>query len=87
MHALVECGITQDFHCDIYNELFSVDKVFTVEGENCGESIFELQCEATDAMKEDASIGSQFCQVQGVRGAGEWDLGGGWHMATKLMGY
>lgn len=53
---------------------------------NCGESIFELQCEATDAMKEDASIGSQFCQVQGVRGAGEWDLGWGWHMATKLMG-
>lgn len=37
-------------------------------------------------MKEDASIGSQFCQVQGVRGAGEWDLGWGWHMATKLMG-
>ena len=23
MHALVECGITQDFHGDIYNELFS----------------------------------------------------------------
>ena len=25
MHALVECGITQDFHGDIYNELFSPD--------------------------------------------------------------
>ena len=59
--------------------------VFTVEGENCGESIFELQCEATDAMKEDGSIGSQFCQVQGVRGAGQWDLGWGWHMATEYM--
>ena len=70
----------------IYNLNTPVDKVFTVEGENCGESIFELQCEATDAMKEDASIGSQFCQVQGVRGAGDWDLGWGWHMATKLMG-
>ncbi|MCG4740134.1 RagB/SusD family nutrient uptake outer membrane protein, partial [Bacteroides intestinalis] len=59
----------------IYNLNTPVDKVFTVEGENCGESIFELQCEATDAMKEDGSIGSQFCQVQGVRGAGNWDLG------------
>ena len=70
----------------IYNLNTPVDKVFTVEGENCGESIFELQCEATDAMKEDGSIGSQFCQVQGVRGAGNWDLGWGWHMATTLMG-
>ena len=33
----------------IYNLNTPVDKVFTVEGENCGESIFELQCEATDA--------------------------------------
>ena len=31
-------------------------------------------------------IRDRFCQVQGVRGAGEWDLGWGWHMATKLMG-
>ena len=77
---------TEVIKSGIYNLNTPVDKVFTVEGENCGESIFELQCEATDAMKEDASIGSQFCQVQGVRGAGEWDLGWGWHMATKLMG-
>ena len=77
---------TEVIKSGIYNLNTPVDKVFTVEGENCGESIFELQCEATDAMKEDASIGSQFCQVQGVRGAGEWDLGWGWHMATSLMG-
>ncbi len=77
---------TEVIKSGIYNLNTPVDKVFTVEGENCGESIFELQCEATDAMKEDVSIGSQFCQVQGVRGAGEWDLGWGWHMATKLMG-
>lgn len=70
----------------IYNLNTPVDKVFTVEGENCGESVFELQCEATDAMKADLSIGSQFCEVQGVRGAGDWNLGWGWHMATKQMG-
>jgi hypothetical protein len=77
---------TEVINSGIYNLNTPVDKVFTVEGENCGESIFELQCEATDAMKEDGSIGSQFCQVQGVRGAGDWDLGWGWHMATTLMG-
>lgn len=71
---------TEVIKSGIYNLNTPVDKVFTVEGENCGESIFELQCEATDAMKEDASIGSQFCQVQGVRGAGSgtWDGAGTW---------
>ena len=70
----------------IYNLNTPVDKVFTVEGENCGESVFELQCESTDALKNSDVIGSQFCQVQGVRGAGEWDLGWGWHMGTTLVG-
>lgn len=70
----------------LYNLKVPVDKIFTVEGENCGASIFELQCESTDAMKEDLSIGSQFCQVQGVRGSGDSNLGWGWHMATSEMG-
>ena len=70
----------------IYNLNTPVDKVFTVEGENCGESVFELQCESTDALKNSDVIGSQFCQVQGVRGAGDWDLGWGWHMGTTLLG-
>ena len=55
----------------IYNLNTPVDKVFTVEGENCGESVFELQCESTDALKNSDVIGRQFCQVQGVRGAGD----------------
>ena len=72
---------TEVIKSGIYNLNTPVDKVFTVEGENCGESIFELQCEATDAMKEDASIGSQFCQVQGVcaeQAIGIWDGAGTW---------
>ena len=70
----------------IYNLNTSVDQVFTDAGENCGESIFELQCTATAAMPASTAIGSQFCQVQGVRGAGQWNLGWGWHMATKELG-
>ncbi|MCD8093156.1 MAG: RagB/SusD family nutrient uptake outer membrane protein [Bacteroides sp.] len=77
---------TDVIHSGLYNLNTPVDEVFTDQGENCGASILELQCEATAAMPEDTSIGSQFCQIQGVRGAGEWDLGWGWHMATPLMG-
>ena len=69
----------------LYNLDTPVDKIFTVEGENCGSSIFELQCESTDALKNSLTIGSQFCEVQGVRGSGDWNLGWGWHMATELM--
>ena len=86
LHARTYMMPTDVIKSGIYNLNTPVDKVFTVEGENCGESVFELQCEATDAMKADLSIGSQFCEVQGVRGAGDWNLGWGWHMGTKLMG-
>jgi len=70
----------------LYNLDTPVDKIFTVEGENCGSSIFELQCASTDALKNSLTIGSQFCEVQGVRGSGDWNLGWGWHMATTELG-
>ena len=57
----------------------------TDDGENNGGSIFELQCTATAALPQSTVIGCQFCEVQGVRGAGQWDLGWGWHMATEYM--
>ena len=44
-----------------------------------------MQCTATAALPQSTVIGSQFCEVQGVRGAGQWDLGWGWHMATEYM--
>lgn len=70
---------------NLYNLRTPYDEIFTDEGENSGGSIFELQCTATAAMPQSAVIGSQFCEVQGIRGAGQWDLGWGWHMATELM--
>lgn len=70
----------------LYNLDLPYDKIFTDEGENSGGSIFELQCTSTAALPQSDIIGSQFCEVQGVRGAGQWDLGWGWHMATTLMG-
>lgn len=69
-----------------YNLNTPSDQVFTDNGENCGESIFELQCTATPGKPSSTSIGSQFCEVQGVRGSGEYNLGWGWHMATLELG-
>ena len=69
----------------IYNLNTTYDQIFTDEGENNGGSIFELQCTATAALPASDKIGSQFAEVQGVRGSGDWDLGWGWNMATELM--
>ena len=69
----------------LYNLRTPYNEIFTDDGENSGGSIFELQCTATAALPQSDIIGSQFCEVQGVRGADQWDLGWGWHMATELM--
>lgn len=68
-----------------YNLRTPYDKIFTDEGENSGGSIFELQCTATAAMPQSDQIGSQYAEVQGVRGSGEWDMGWGWNMATSVL--
>lgn len=59
------------------------DKIFREESENGSESVWELQCTATTALPASNEIGSQFCEVQGVRGSGDNNLGWGWHMATE----
>lgn len=69
----------------IYNLDTAFDKIFRETGENCSESILELQCTATESLPGSNDIGSQFCQVQGVRGAGDWNMGWGWHTPTQLL--
>lgn len=69
----------------VYDLSTPYDEIFTNEGENSRESVYEIQCTATAAMPQSDQIGSQFAEVQGVRGAGEWDFGWGWNMATELM--
>lgn len=69
----------------LYNLNTPYEKIFTDEGENNSGSIFELQCTATAAMPASDVIGSQFCEVQGVRGASQWDLGWGFNMATEEL--
>ena len=69
----------------LYNLNTPYDKLFTDEGENTGGSIVELQCASTAAMPQSDKIGSQFAEVQGVRGGGQWDLGWGFNMATSQL--
>ncbi|WP_329905084.1 RagB/SusD family nutrient uptake outer membrane protein [Porphyromonas pogonae] len=69
----------------IYNLNTPFSTIFRETGENCSESIFELQCTATPSQPDSHDIGSSFAQVQGVRGAGEWNLGWGWNTPTELL--
>lgn len=64
----------------IYNLDTPYDKIFTDEGENSGGSVFELQCLSTAALPQSDKIGSQFCEVQGIRGSGNgiWVGDGTW---------
>lgn len=54
-------------------------KVFSEEGENCPESIFEIQAMYNSTQ----DYGIQYANYQGVRGSGNWDLGWGWNVPTQ----
>ncbi|QRX63074.1 RagB/SusD family nutrient uptake outer membrane protein [Dysgonomonadaceae bacterium zrk40] len=69
----------------LYNLNTPYNQIFRETGENSSESVFELQCTATASQPGSNDIGSQFAQVQGVRGAGEWNLGWGWHTPTEFL--
>ncbi len=54
---------------------------FRNTGENGPESIFEIQ--AFYVPTDDQGI--RYANVQGVRGAGSWDLGWGWNAPTQIL--
>lgn len=68
-----------------YNLNTPFDKIFRETGENCSESIFELQCTATSALPESEDIGGKFALAQGVRGSGDWNMGWGWNTPTETL--
>ncbi len=59
---------------NIYNLNTPFDQIFKEEGENCSESVFEIQAKYTRT--ED--YGVEYAQVQAVRGDGDWNLGWGY---------
>jgi hypothetical protein len=61
------------------------NKIFRESGENCSESVWELQCTSTPELPGSNDIGSQYAAVQGCRGAGDWDWGWGWHTPSEAL--
>ncbi len=57
--------------------------VFEEAGENSKESVFEVQATANAA--EPIAFGSQYAQVQGIRGTNEWDLGFGFNTPSTAL--
>ncbi|QCR22251.1 RagB/SusD family nutrient uptake outer membrane protein [Pontibacter sp. SGAir0037] len=60
----------------------SYEGIFRETGENSSESIFEIQAIYTQNL---TNLGVAYAQVQGVRGAGVWDLGWGWNTPTESL--
>lgn len=69
----------------LYNLSTPYQDIFREKGENSPESVFEIQCTATESQPASSEIGSQYAEIQGVRGSGEWNLGWGWHTPTTEL--
>ncbi len=65
------------------SSITSFDFEFREEGENSKESVFEVQATASQAIP--SNNGVQYAQIQGVRGAGNWDLGWGWNSPSTYL--
>lgn len=66
-----------------YNLESNFANIWRNSGENGPESIFEIQ--ATIGPNGTDNFFSWHAIAQGVRGAGEWDLGWGWNTPTQLL--
>lgn len=55
--------------------------IFTEEGENSKESLFEIQ----NIRNESFNFGSDYARVQGVRGSGDWDFGWGFNSPSPVL--
>ncbi|MBU0696509.1 MAG: RagB/SusD family nutrient uptake outer membrane protein [Bacteroidetes bacterium] len=58
-------------------------QIFNESGENSKESVFEVQATATAS--NPTAYGSQYSNVQGVRGTGQWDLGWGFNVPSTAL--
>ena len=68
----------------VYNLNTPYDKIFTEDGENSSESVFEIQAYA-DANHQEDSYGCQYANVQGVRGSGQFNLGWGFNVPSQQL--
>lgn len=66
-----------------YDLSTTYDAIFREDGENSKESVFEVQATASAAVP--VNNGVQYAQIQGIRGAGIWDLGWGWNTPSTYL--
>ncbi|WP_207491636.1 RagB/SusD family nutrient uptake outer membrane protein [Aridibaculum aurantiacum] len=67
----------------VYSLHPSYDILFREQGENSQESVFEVQ--ATANATQQTAFGVQYASIQGVRGAGQWNLGWGWNTPSEQL--
>lgn len=57
--------------------------IFSEEGENSKESVFEVQATASPTVTQ--ANGVQYASIQGVRGPNNWNLGWGWNSPSIFL--
>lgn len=58
------------------------DMIFREESENSRESVFEIQAEYS---QNNPDVGITYASRQGLRGAGDFDLGWGWNIPNQVL--
>ena len=66
-----------------YDLSVDYNKIFSEEGENTKESVFEIQATASPAVTQ--ANGIQYASLQGVRGSNNWNLGWGWNTPSESL--
>lgn len=66
-----------------YDLSVSYNDIFSEQGENSKESIFEAQ--ATASASQPTANGIQYASIQGVRGTGTWNNGWGWNTPSDVL--
>lgn len=80
--AMATAGIV--INSGVYDLKTPYNKIFTEDGENSSGSVFEIQAYADANHKED-TYGCQYANVQGVRGAGQFNLGWGFNVPSEQL--
>lgn len=66
-----------------YDLSVSYSDIFSEQGENSKESIFEVQATASPTTTQ--ANGIQYASIQGVRGTGTWNNGWGWNVPSDVL--
>lgn len=81
--AQAQSTAQQVMNLGVYNLSTPYGVIFSEDGENSTESVFEVQATATATIT--TANGIQYASVQGVRGAGIWNYGWGFNSPSEQL--